>query len=411
MVIRPWVSGKWLAADRDFLKFWTGQAISQIGSRITREGLPLTAVLVLGAAPRQMGYLSGASAAAILIFGLFAGAWADRVRRRPILIAADLGRGLLLATIPIAAAAHRLTMGQLYLVAALTGILTVCFDVSYQAYVPSLVPDHELLESNARLTLTESVAEIAGPSITGILVQAITAPLAILFDALSFFASAISIAWIGRCEPPPAPAPAPHLGREISEGLRFAVREPTLRALLRRTFTAAFFLGFISSLYIVFAIRVLGLTPAILGGIISIGGVSSLFGALLAARIARRFGAGRAMIGSALVSGISVLLLPLAHGPRLLCAAFLALSQSLDMAWAAYSINELTLRQQVTPGPLLGRVNSAMHLMFQGIVPLGALIGGVLAESIGIRTTMLIGGCGFLLSSLWLIFSPVRHAA
>ncbi len=301
--------------DRDFLKLWTGQAVSQFGSRITREGLPLTAVLVLGASPRQMGILSGAGAAAILLFGLFAGAWADRIRRRPILIATDLGRGLLLATIPLAAILHQLSMGQLYCIAALTGIMTVSFDVSYQAYLPHLVDESQLVEGNSRMALTESLAEVAGPGITGLLVQWITAPLAILFDALSFFASALSIATISRREPPPSPALASHIGQEISAGLRFAWNQPLLKALLRRSATGAFFLGFISSLYIVFAIRVLGLNAALLGAVISIGGISSLCGALVAARLSRRFGAGRTLIASALVSGIAVLLMPLAPRP------------------------------------------------------------------------------------------------
>jgi len=164
--------------DPDFLKLWAGQAVSQIGSWITLVGLPLTAVLVLGASPLQMGLLSGAGAAAVLVFGLFAGAWADRLRRRPILIAADLGRAAVLGTIPLAVTLHRLTMGHLYLVAAASAVLTVFFDVSYQAYLPALVSRENILEGNSKLALTDSIAGIAGPGLTGVLVQAITAPIA-----------------------------------------------------------------------------------------------------------------------------------------------------------------------------------------------------------------------------------------
>src|SRR5947209_9116062 len=224
-----------LWSQRDFLKLWTGQAISQIGSRITRTALPLVAVMVLGAGPLQMGFLSGFSAAAVLLFGLFAGAWADRLRRRPLLIAADLGRAAVLLAVPIAAMRHALTMPLLYAVAAATGLLTVLFDVSYQAYVPSLVERENLVQANAKLALSESVAEVSGPGIAGFLVTALTAPIAILFDAVSFVVSAVSIALVHTPEPPPAPRKADaHIGREVVEGLRFSWHNPYLRAIALR---------------------------------------------------------------------------------------------------------------------------------------------------------------------------------
>lgn len=384
--------------DPDFLKLWTGQTISQIGSRISREGIPLTAVLVLGATPLQMGYLGGAAGIAVLLFGLFAGAWADRLRRRPILILTDLTRAAILVTIPLAAAFHHLTMAQLYVAAALTGICTVFFDVSYQSHLSDLVDPARILEGNSKLALTESIAEVAGPGLTGILVQLITAPLAILFDAVSFVVSAISLSLIGRPEPPPHPSPEPDILNEIAAGLSTCWHTPILRALALRTGTAAFFMGFISSLYMLFALRELHLTPAMLGLIISIGGASSIAGTFLVKRLG--------MIQAALIAGLSALLIPFAQGPILL-----ATSQLLDMAWPVYNINELTLRQSITPSHLLGRVNSAIHLLFQGILPAGALAGGAVAQQIGIRQTLFLGAAGYLLSTLWLIFSPVRRAA
>ena len=197
----------------DFLKLWSGQAISQIGSRITREGLPLTAVLMLGATPLEMGILSGASAAAVVVCGLFTGAWVDRLRRRPILVAADLGRAALLATIPTAAVLHRLTMMHLYAVASAAGALTVFFDAAYQAYVPSLVDRSAILEANSKLALSESIAEVSGPGLTGILVQWLTAPFAIVFDAVSFLISAASVGLIGTVEAQPERGPAAHILR------------------------------------------------------------------------------------------------------------------------------------------------------------------------------------------------------
>ena len=287
-----------LSRDGDFLKLWGGQAISKIGSTITSVGIPLTASFVLGASPLQMGILAASSGAGVLVFGLFAGAWADRLRRRPILIGADLARAALLGTIPLAAALHRLNMPHLYTVGTLAGILTVIFDVSYQAYLPSLVNGENIVEANSKLALTESIADITGPGLTGLLVQLITAPVAILLDALSFICSAVSVWLIRKPEPLPKPSLSPHIGREIAEGLTASWSSPVLRALLQRAATGPFFLGFIGGLYFLFA-RELHITVVLLGIIVSVGGVSSLLGALLAQPLLRRWGPGRTLIGAA----------------------------------------------------------------------------------------------------------------
>src|SRR6476620_2302443 len=295
-----------LTRNRDFLKLWGGQAISKIGSTITSVGIPLTASFVLGASPLEMGILAASSGAGVLVFGLFAGAWADRLRRRPILIGADVARAALLGTIPLAAALHRLNMPHLYTVGTLAGILTVIFDVSYQAYLPSLVNVENIVEANIKLALTESIADIAGPGLTGILVQLITAPVAILLDALSFICSAVSVWLIRKPEPPPKPSLSPHLGREIAEGLTASWSSPVLRALLQRAATCPFFLGFIGGLYFLFA-RELHITVVLLGIIVSVGGVSSLLGALLAQPLLRRWGPGRTLIGAAWMTVVSML--------------------------------------------------------------------------------------------------------
>ena len=395
--------------DPDFLKLWAGQAISQAGSWITLVGLPLTAVLVLRATPLEMGILSGAGAAAVLMFGLFAGAWADRLRRRPILIAADLGRAAVLGTIPLAVVFHRLTMGHLYLVAAASALLTVFFDVSYQAYLPSLVSRENILEGNSKLALTDSIAGIVGPSLTGILVQAVTAPVAILFDAASFLCSAFSVWLIRRPEPLPETRTAPNIGQEIAEGLRASWHAPVLRALLLRTGSAALCMGFGGGLYVLYAVRELHVGAGLLGAIISVGGATYLFGALAAEWLVRRFGLGPTLIGAAVVTGIGSLLPPLARGPVWACAAILSAAQCFDIAFPIYEINELSLRQAIAAPHVLGRVNSAMHLMFRGVMPLGALAGGALAQAIGLRGAMFTGATGVLLSALWLVASPIRH--
>jgi Na+/melibiose symporter-like transporter len=392
----------------DFLKLWTGQTVSQMGSAISSSALAYTAIYFLRASPLQMGFLSGSGAAAILVFGLFAGACADRLRRRPILIAADLARAVVLASIPVAAALHRLTMEHLYVATAIGGVLTVLFEASYRAYVPSLLHREQVLEANSKLALSESIPEVVAPGFTGVLVTWITAPMTILFDAASFLISAISLALIRRPEARPKPSPTPHLAREITEGLQTSWRNPILRAVAMRTATASFFMGFFSSLYMIFAIKDLGLSAALLGTIISVGGATSLCGALVVERLVRRFGYGRTLIVSAAMPGIAVLVLPFARGSVPVCATFLGVSQLFDIAWPVYNISEMSLRQAIAPNQLLGRVNASMDLLFRGILPLGALSGGAMAQLIGTRTTMLAAAIGFLLSTLWLVFSPIR---
>jgi len=399
-------SGLW--RDREFLKLWAGQSVSQMGSRVSATALPLAAALALHASALQMGILSGAGAASIIIFGLFAGAWVDRVRRRPILILADLGRAAILLAVPIAAAMHRLSMGILYAVAASTGLLTVFFDAAYQSYIPSLVKRDKLLEANAKLALTESIADIGGPGLGGILVAWFTAPIAFLCDAASFLFSAFSIWRVDRPEPAPAIPEHADIGREIREGLHSSWSDPILRALMLRKATAGICAGVIGGLYFVFAIRELHLDAALLGVIISLGGISNLFGALVSERLVSRWGIGPVMISAALLTGFSVLIPPLAHGSVKACAAWLAFAQAFDMTWPIYMINEQTLRQTVAPDRILGRVNSAMHLLFFGAMPLGSLAGGILAQSLGLRPVMLAAAIGFLLSTLFLIASPIR---
>jgi Na+/melibiose symporter-like transporter len=403
------VPRKGLLRQPDFLKLWSGQAISQIGSSITSIGLPILALRVLDASPLEMGILGSASGASVLVVGLFAGAWVDRIRRRPILIAADLGRAVVVGMVPVAAMLHRLTMAHLYVVAAAGGMLTVLFDVSYQAYLPSLVERENILEGNSKLAVTESFAEVAGPGFTGILIDLITAPMAMLFDAASFVCSAVSVWLIRKPEPRPEHTVEPRMGREIREGLRAVWRDPMLRALALRKGTGAFFLGITGGLYFFFTVHDLGLSASLVGTIISFGGAAGLLGAFAAERLVRRFGFGRTFIGSAVLTGAAMLFVPLARGSVAVCCAFLVVAQLGDLGWPVYHVNDRSLRQAITPAHLLGRVNAAMHLLFSGIMPLGALAGGAVAQVIGVRTTMLIGATGFLLSTLWLVFSPVRR--
>ena len=272
---RQHLGGLW--RQPDFLKLWTGQTISELGSRITRDGLPLAAVLVLGATPAQMGLLTAVGSVAILLASLPAGVWVDRLRRKPVMIWADVGRAALLLTIPVAAFTGQLGIGLLCAVIALTGVLTVLFEAAYEAYLPSLVARENLLEGNSKLAVSSSLAEVLGPGLAGFLIQAITAPLAILFDSLSFLASVVSLIVIRKPEPPPAAAhERQHVLREMRDGLRFVWHEPHLRALALAGATRSFFGSFIGVLYGLYAIRELGLNAAALGITIAMGGLGSL---------------------------------------------------------------------------------------------------------------------------------------
>ncbi len=396
--------------NAEFRKLWIGQTISQIGSRVTRGALPITAVMVLGASPWQMGILSGAVAIPVLLFGLFAGAWVDRLRRRPILIAADLGRAAILATIPAAAALHVLRMPLLYVVAAANGMLTVLFDSAYQAYVPALVERENIVPANAKLAISDSIAEVVGPGGGGVLVQVLTAPVAIAFDAVSFLVSAFSLGLIRKREArADKPAATPHIFREIAEGLRFCWQNEYLRPTVLRTAVGAFSIGSFAGLYELFTLRELHITPALLGVIIAVGGGFALAGSFLAERVVQRLGFGRAAVGSAIYIGLACLMIPMAHGSVFTCAVFLTVAQLGDLGWPVTNVTDVSLRQAVAPAHLLGRVNSAVYLLFRGVVPLGALAGGAAAGVIGIRTTMLIGTTGFLLSILFIVFSPIAR--
>jgi predicted MFS family arabinose efflux permease len=395
----------------EFVKLWAGQTISEIGSRVSREGIPLTAVIVLHASTAQMGWLTGIGGLAALIAGPLAGTLADRTRRKPLMIGADLGRALILATIPWAHFHGGLTMSHLVAVVALAGMLTVLFDVAYPTFVPTLVAPAQLLEANSKLALTLSVAEVTGPALTGMLVKLITAPVAILLDAVSFILSALSIAWIARPESTPAP-PAAHQSwwAEASGGIRFVFSHPLLRPVALRTATVSLAWGFFATLYVYYAIEVLKMSTVSLGIVITLGGIGNLAGALVARRASTRFPVGKLLIAASLWQGVMSLLIPLAYEPGWFAVACLGTSQLFgDVAHPVFNINELTLRQKAAPPHMLGRVNACMQLLFKGLFPFGALSGGALAALIGSRQTLLFSSFGILASCLWLIFSPVRR--
>ena len=402
------MSGLW--RHREFLKFWAGSAISDVGSQISALAVPLIAALTLAATPWQMGLLGAAGSAPVLLVGLFAGVWVDRVRRRPLMIATDLGRGVLLLIIPLAAVAGVLRIEILYVVLLLSGTLTVLFDVAHLSFVPSLVTPGRLVEGNSKLEATSAAAQVAGPSLGGVLVSLLTAPFAVLIDALSFLASAAFIARTRVVEPSPeARGERAGVRREISEGVRVVVNDRIRRALAGCSATTILFGHVFLAVYVLYMTRVLGLSAVGVGLVFGTGGVGSLVGSVVAEPLARRFGPGPTMIGAQVLFGLIGLFVPLAVlVPQWALPMIVASEFGQWMALLVYYVNAISVRQAITPDRLLGRVNATMRFLAGGANPIGALIGGALGGVIGVPLTLVVASFGMLLSFLWLLLSPVR---
>jgi MFS family permease len=361
----------------------------------------------------QLGVLAAAGSVAALIFGVPAGWMADRFRRRPLMIAADLARAGLLLAIPLAALFHRLDLALLLVVSFLVGGWTVLFDVAYPTYVPSLVSRERLVEANSKLEVGDSLAEIGGAALGGSLVQILGGPVAVLVDAASFLISAISLGRIGRDEP--APAPVEHdegFWREALAGWSWVRRNPTVRALAGASVCFHFFGGFFGSLYVLFAVQELAIQPAVLGLLIAGGGVGALLGAGAAGLLSDRHGVGRTLSAAFLVRSLAAFLIPIAPAVAPWGAGFLLAGQLVgDYALMVFFVNELSLRQALAPRALLGRVNACMELLALGLSPFGLLAGGAIAQPFGIRTALLIGGLGSALGGVFLLLSPVPGIA
>jgi Na+/melibiose symporter-like transporter len=394
--------------NRDFRLLWGGQSVSELGSQISLLALPIVAVITLHATTFEVGLLTAASTAAFLLVGLPAGALVDRVRRRRVLIWADVGRTITLGSVPFAFAFHALTIEQLYAVALLTGVLTVFFDVAYQSYLPSLIGRPNLVEGNAKLQGSSSVAGVVGPSAAGGLIQLLRAANAIAVDAGTFVVSVVTVWSIRKAEPPPiAKQDRRALRHEIAEGISFVVRHPILRAIAGTTGTSNFFNGVQVAVEIVFLVRVLHQVPGIIGVVFACGSIGGILGAVTASKAARLVGGARTTIWAMAVSGLGGLVLPLATQG----AGVIVFATGLFVgSWAAivYNVNQVSFRQRLCPERLLGRMNASMRFLVWGTLPLGGLLGGVLGSTVGVRNSLWVAGGGGTLAIFWLIFSPVR---
>jgi len=408
--MRRWPQGG-LWRHRDFLKLWSAETISQFGTAITGLALPLVAIIVLHASAFEVAALGTIEFAPFILFSLPAGVWVDRLRRRPILIVGDVGRALLLASIPVAYFADALTIWQLYAVGFLVGTFTVFFDVAYQSYLPSLVERSDLVEGNSKLEISRSTAQIAGPGFAGALIGLLTAPYAILLDAVSYFGSALLLFGIRKEEGSPSgetPSERRSMRVELSEGLRFVLGHRYLRSIAASTATFNFFGNMFGAIFLVYLVRTLHWTPALIGLTGSLASTGALLGALTANRLSDRIGVGRTIVW-AQVASVAGILVPLAPQDKYRAIPYLVVAEFvIAAAIVIYNVNQLSLRQALCPERLQGRMNSVMRFLVWGTIPLGNLIGGALATTVGLRTTIWIGVLGSMLAALPVALSPVR---
>ena len=391
--------------DGAFLRLWAGQAISELGSRVTVLALPLGAILVLHASAFQVALLRTFEVAPLLLFALPAGVWIDRVRRRPLMIAADVVSALALASIPLAYWTGTLSLAEVYAVAFVVGALAVVFDVAYLSFLPSLLPPERLADGNAKLQATRSATESAGPAVAGVLVGLFTAPVAILADAVSFAASALLVGSIRRPEER-VEVERRRLGTELAEGVRYVFAQPYLRTLTTWSAGWSFFNSGFLALMVVYLVRGLGLSATTVGWILGLGSLGGVLGALVSARVVARFGIGPTIAVSGVLSSLGIFGLPLA--PRAFPHPVVIAGQIVATGFGMlFNVNQLTLRQAITPPRLMGRMNSVVRLMYWGMGPVGAVVGGALASWIGVRPTLWVEAVGATVVMIPLLVSPL----
>jgi MFS family permease len=394
----------------DFLRLWSAETISQFGTQVSLLALPLAAILVLDASAFEVALLGVFEYTPFILVSLPAGVWVDRLPRRPILVIADLGRGAALVSIPFVYAFEGLTIWQLYAVALVTGVLTVFFDVAYQSYLPSLVNRDQLVEGNAKLEVSRAGAQIGGPAFAGGLVQAVTAPAAVLVDAISFVCSALFLFRIRKRETVTKSdaAPRPGMRRELGEGLRYVLGHPLLRPIAACTGSSNFFGNVGFAIFVVFCVRELGLSPGLIGIVFALGNIGWLLAALTASRISRRLGVGPTIVGSAVLFGVAWLPVPLAPDGNASLPFLVGAFVIGGFGSVVYNITQVSLRQAIAPERIQGRMNAVMRFLVWGTLPLGALAGGALASVLGLRATLWIAAIGGTLTFLPVLLSPVR---
>jgi MFS family permease len=409
--VKLWPSGG-LWRHADFVRLWSAQTISVFGSQIGGFALPLVAIITLDASPFAVSALFVVEFAPFLLISLPAGVWVDRLPRRPILILGDLGRFVLLLTIPIAYWLDALTIWHLYLVGFAVGVCTVFFDVAYQSYLPSVVERTQLVDGNSKLEVSRSASQLAGPALAGVLVDVLRAPVAVLFDALSFLASGLFLLRI-RTREEHVPTRAERreskstMRTELREGLAWVFGNPYLRTIATSTATFNFFGPMMFAILAIYLVRGLEMSPLLLGVVFAIGQVGYLLGAIFANRISRRLGVGPAILAGSLLC-VTQLLVPLAPQDAYGAIPYLVVSSiAVSFGIVLYNVTQLSMRQAITPERLQGRMNSTIRFIVWGVMPLGQLIGGALATRYGLRTAIWIGAIGTSIAWIPLLFGPL----
>lgn len=388
-----------LHRNADFMRLWAAATISAAGSQVTAFAVPITAIVVLRAGPLQVGLLMAATYLPLTLFGLFAGAWADRVHRRPLLISADLARAAVIGSVPVAYAEHALSMGQLYAVALVAGTLTVLFDVAHGSYLPELVNRDALVAANSRLQISEQGASVLGPAAGALLVTAVGAPLALVVDAVSFLGSAGVLLTMAHREARPHSAAGTSMLADIGAGLRYVASRPSLRAFATTTFLANLFLRMISTVLVLHLVRTVGLAPSIVGGVLSVGEAGFLAGALATGAVRKRLSLPATLalaVCLIAVSGFPIALAP----PRL--AVELTATGLFVYGFAAviWTISSSAYRQATTPSELLGRTGSVMRVAAWGPIPVASIAAGAVAAASSTRTAMVVAATGALAAAI-----------
>jgi MFS family permease len=396
-----------IGTHQDFRRLWVGDGISKIGSGVVVVAVPVLAATVLDASTWQVGLVATFAGLPYLLIGLPAGAWSDRIRRRPVLVAADLWRAAVLCWVPVGAALGVLTVGQLYVVVLLVGVGTVFFDVSQGAYLPSLVGRGRLVEANSRLEVNRTVAVTTGPTLGGQLATAVGAPLALVATIIGYLWSAAWIAAIRTREAPP-PRDESHLLREIGQGLRFVLAHPFIRTTTLHSVVAVLCLYTRYTVEVLFLLRTIGLSAAGVGVLLTLAGLGAIAGAVLAARIASRLGRVRTVLVSGVAMGGFCLLIPMTgQGVRLAC--FVVGAGMVSFWIVVYNVVAVSVKQLLCPDHLLGRMNATTRFLAWAALPLGGVIGGAMGTVLGLRATMWLTAAGLLAASLLLVLSPVRR--
>jgi MFS family permease len=394
----------------DFLKLWTGQSISELGSQVSQLAIPWLAAVGLHASPIEFSLLGVLGFLPFILFALPAGVWVDRLRRRQILIVGDAARAVLLTLIPILWALGVLRIWHLLVLQFVIGCFTVFFDVAYQSYLPALIEREHLVDGNSKLQLTVSVAQVGGPSMTGGLIAAITAPYAIIFDAASFVVSALFMVRMKHRENLPrqdAGELRPKMWPQVKEGLAWVLGNRQLRAIAACTGSGNFFGNLMFAVLVLYAVRTLHLSSVEVGAVFAVGSVGAIAGALVANRLQRAIGVGPAIVGTAVLFAVGGIGYPLA--PRgFPLPVLMAASAVTSFGSVAYNITQVSLRQAITPERLQGRMNAATRWIIWGTIPLGALLGGAIGQTIGLRAALWVGAIGSIPTFLFVALSPVR---